>query len=106
MSTEPGPRDHLITRALERLLTQLDAELIEHRPLDPVEAPDRLARHLAEELRRELAGSETSGEQAERVNQLLGRFVSAETHEAAVALPARILNGIRGRSPLGQPVDL
>jgi superfamily II DNA or RNA helicase/HKD family nuclease len=106
MSTEPGPRDHLITRALERLLTQLDAELIEHRPLDPVEAPDRLARHLAEELRRELTGSETSREQAERVNELLGRFVSAGTDEAAVALPARILNGIRGRSPLGQPVDL
>src|SRR6187549_2458817 len=54
-STDPGPRDHLITRALERDLAAV--------------APR--------------AGS-----------------------DAEIALPARVLQGIRGRSPLGDVVPL
>ena len=33
-TTDPGPRDHLVTRALERTLTDLDAELLDEHPLE------------------------------------------------------------------------
>ena len=106
MSMQPGPRDHLVTRALERVLADLDPDLIEQRPLDPVEAPDRLARYIADELRRHLAGSDTAEDQANRINAVLRDFVSDEETAPQVALPARILNGIRALSALGRPVDL
>ncbi len=106
MSVEPGPRDHLITRALERALGSLDQGLIERRPLDAAEAPDRLARHLAAALRSELHGLSSAGDQAELINRAVEELLSTDNDEAAVALPPRILDGIRAISPLGQPVDL
>ena len=39
---KPGPRDHLVTRALERLLQTLDPEVREDAALDPAEGPERL----------------------------------------------------------------
>lgn len=63
-SEEPGPRDHLITRALERRLVALESELLTEQPLDPAEGPQRLARHTMEQIRGDLAGLETADDQA------------------------------------------
>ncbi len=100
-ATEPGPRDHLVTRRLSRGLEGLAPEVIEEVPLDAAEAPERLARHAMDELRRELAGSEESAdEQAARVNAVLGNATTDNT-DAEVLLPARLLRGVKRRSPLG-----
>jgi len=105
-ATDPGPRDHLVTRRLERELTGLAPEVIDEQLLDPAEAPDRLARHAMHELSRGLAGDEASDHQASRVNKLLGAFTANQADEANVSLPARILQGIKDRSPLGDVVPL
>lgn len=104
----PGPRDHLITRALERLLQQLGAEFRQDVALDAAEAPERLARHAMAEIARQLAADDDADAQAERVNDLLRRIVADEDDwaQTEVVLPARVLSGIRPRSALGQPVDL
>ncbi len=60
----PGPRDHLITRAFERLLQRLDAEFREDIPLDPYEGPERLARHAMGEIARQLASDDDADAQA------------------------------------------
>lgn len=105
-STQPGPRDHILTRGLERDLERLDPEVVEYAPLDRAEAPDRLARHAMEELRRELAGDDDSAdEQAERVNGVM-RTVASEGADAEITVPTRVLRGIKGRSPLGDVVPL
>jgi hypothetical protein len=70
-SLEPGPRDHLITLSLRRSLDDLDPEVIDEGALDAAEAPDRLARHAAGELRRDLAGDDSADGQAERTNAAL-----------------------------------
>lgn len=73
-STDPGPRDHLITRALERDLAGVAAEVLDEAPLDAAEAPDRLARHVMDELRRELRVDGAAAEvQARAVNEILPR---------------------------------
>jgi superfamily II DNA or RNA helicase/HKD family nuclease len=104
----PGPRDHLITRALTRLLEELEPAFWQDVPLDPAEGPERLARHAMAEIARRLAAEDTADAQAARVNELLGQVVGGEERwEAAeVAVPARILTGINARSSLGQPLDL
>ena len=63
-SLAPGPRDHLITSALERALAELDPELLISDALDPAEAPERLARHLMAEVRRALADQDSADAQA------------------------------------------
>lgn len=105
MSTPaPGPRDHLVTRGLERDLEAVGSEFVDSEPLDRAEAPERLARHAAQELRRDLSSSEaTADEQANAVNALLA---SQADDDNLVALPARVLRGVRGRSPLGTPLEL
>jgi superfamily II DNA or RNA helicase/HKD family nuclease len=105
-ATDPGPRDHLITRALECDLSALDAEVLDEQPLDPAEAPDRLARHAMGELQVALDGAESADAQAERVNALLRGFDPSDELGGEVALPARVLQGIKGRSPLGDVVPL
>lgn len=103
-STNPGPRDHLLTRALRAALDGLDPELLVENDLDPAEAPERLARHLMDEVRIALGDDdETADAQAQRTNALLRlALAGAEPDPAAeVLLPARVLQGIRGRSPLG-----
>ena len=105
-STDPGPRDHLITRALERDLAGVAAEVLDEAPLDAAEAPDRLARHVMDELRRELRVDGAAAEvQARAVNEILRGFASSGS-DAEVALPPRVLQGIRGRSPLGDVAPL
>lgn len=105
-TTEPGPRDHLVTRRLERDLNDLAPDVLDETPLDRAEAPHRLARHVMDELRRELGAEDDSAdEQAGRVNDLL-RGVVGDGVGADVMLPARVLQGIKGRSPLGDVVPL
>ncbi len=105
-ATDPGPRDHLITRALDRDLAAIARDLLEESPLDAAEAPERLARHAMAELRRELGAEDESADvQARRVNELLGSL-AGDSIGGEVALPARLLQGIKGRSPFGDIVAL
>jgi superfamily II DNA or RNA helicase/HKD family nuclease len=105
---KPGPRDHLITRALERLLLQVDAEFREDVALDAAEGPERLARHAMAEIARQLARDESADAQAARLNDVLRRVASDDESwaESEVVVPARVLSGIKSRSSLGAPVDL
>jgi hypothetical protein len=96
-STEPGPRDDLITRALERDMAAVAAEFLDESPLDAAEAPDRLARHAMDELRRELRVEVAAADvQAGTVNEILRRFAPGAGSDAEVALPARVLQGTGG----------
>ena len=105
MSAEaPGPRDHLITRLLERRLAGLEPELRAEEPLDPAEGPERLARHAMTQLQRDLGGVETAEDQARRLNGILEGLDDAR--DAELELPPRVLTGIKARSPLGEPVPL
>ena len=105
---KPGPRDHLVTRAIERELATLGERFVDQQPLDPAEAPERLARHAAGELRRGLRAVDASADaQARTVNELLASIAGDETAgEQLVAVPARVLQGIRARSALGEPAPL
>ena len=105
-ANDPGPRDHLITLGLRRDLGELSPEIVDEQRLDPAEAPDRLARHAMDELRAALAGEESADVQAERVNGLLRALQDANSSDAEIALPARLLQGIKARSPLGIAVPL
>jgi superfamily II DNA or RNA helicase/HKD family nuclease len=105
-SRDPGPRDHLVTRALKRDLEPLAEEVLDERPLDPAEGPDRLARHAAAELRSDLGARSEAAEQAQQINEVLADIAADGEDGALVSLPPRVLYGIRGRSSLGAPVDL
>lgn len=104
----PGPRDHLMTRALARLLEQVDPAFWQDVSLDPAEGPERLARHAMAEIARRLALDDTADGQAGTVNELLRQVAADEEswENAEVVLPARVLAGIKARSSLGQPMDL
>lgn len=104
----PGPRDHLITRALERLLSSLDVNLLEDVGLDPAEGPERLARHAMREISRQLADDKTADVQAQKLNAVLRALVSDDEDWAAaeVVVPPRVLSGIKRRSLLGDPMPL
>ncbi len=105
-ANEPGPRDHLVTRSLQRGLDGVDLESRVEQALDPAEAPERLARHAMEEIRRALEGDAPSDAKAERVNDIFRRFLDGGDSEAGVALPARLLQGIKARSALGDLLPL
>jgi superfamily II DNA or RNA helicase/HKD family nuclease len=102
---DPGPRDHLVTRALERALEALEEQLQITEPLDKAEAPERLARHALGEIKRALDPNVAADAQAERINGLF-RSLEDVPSDADVALPARVLLGIKGRSALGDPIEL
>ena len=105
-NTEPGPRDHLITRALRRMLDELDTDVLVESPLEPAEAAERLARHAMAEVKRELAGDEAADEQAGRVNRVLRDLAGAGAADGEIDRPPRVLEGIKGRSALGEVVPL
>lgn len=106
-SVTPGPRDHLLTRALMNAVAALDPELLVEDALDGAEAPERLSRHLMAEVRRALGEKGSGDEQARAVNELLGQALEPEDAEdAEILLPTRVLQGIRARSPLGDPLAL
>lgn len=105
---QPGPRDHLITRALEKLLQRLGPEFRQEAALDPAEGPERLARHAMAEIARQLALDEEVDVQATRLNDLLRRVVANadDWAQSEVVVPATVLSGIRARSRLGEPLEL
>ena len=105
-SNAPGPRDHLITRALERRLATLESDLRAEQPLDPAEGPARLARHAMEQIRGDLGDLESADEQAGRINEILETLVDEAARDAQLEPPPRLLTGIKGRSPLGDPLPL
>lgn len=107
-ASTPGPRDHLVTRAIERELATLGERFVDQQPLDPAEAPERLARYAAGELRRGLRAVDASTDaQAQTVNELLASIAGDEASgEQLVAVPARVLQGVRARSVLGEPMEL
>ena len=104
----PGPRDHLITRSLRARLNEIGEEFREEEKLDPAEGPNRLARHAMREIERDLDADASAETQARRVNSLLRDLISDQDSldAAEVALPPRVLNGIKWRSPLGDPLPL
>lgn len=108
MDGTPGPRDHLITESLARELSGLDPEVIVEASLDPAEGPSRLARHAMREIERELAIDESADVQAERLNRVLRQVASSESPSEGpqVALPPRVLLGIRARAPVGDLLPL
>ena len=104
----PGPRDHLITRSLRARLNEIGEEFREEEQLDPAEGPNRLARHAMREIERDLDADASAETQARRVNGLLRDLISDQDSldAAEVALPPKVLNGIKWRSPLGDPQPL
>ena len=89
------------------MLQQLDAELREDVALDPSEGapaarPTCDGRDRAAARRRR----EGAGAQAIRLNDLLRRIVldGDDWAQTEVVVPARVLSGIKSRSPLGAPV--
>ena len=101
---QPGPRDHLLTRALEEALAQLPAEALDVEALDAAEAPQRLARHLAAAVKTALAARDDADDQATAINALLQAADPEATHEM-LSLPPRVLTGIRPANPLGGFAD-
>jgi hypothetical protein len=99
-ATDPGPRDHLMTRRLERDLSALEPDVIDAQPLDAAEAPDRLARHAMSELRVALDGEESTDIKADRVNALLRTFESGDGLEAEIALQHGCSRASRDDRPL------
>lgn len=97
-----------MTRALREAIAGLDPELVSVAKLDSAEAPERLARHLMAEVRCALEAEEESADAAaERVNALLSRALpEGEAEAAGIELPARILQGIAGRTPMGTVAPL
>jgi superfamily II DNA or RNA helicase/HKD family nuclease len=101
----PGPRDHLVTRALRRALGELDPRVVDIEHIDAAEAPERLARHLAAVVRRILAMSEEATAQADVVNDLLQLADGDMAVQEEIPTPPQILTGIRALNPLGDVVD-
>jgi hypothetical protein len=87
-SETPGPRDHLLTRQLERRLAGLEPDLRSEEPLDPAEGPARLARHAMKEIGRDLAGVESADDQAQQLNGLLADL-GEDASDALLELPPR-----------------
>jgi hypothetical protein len=104
----PGPRDHLITESLARELSALHPEAIVEASLDPAEGPNRLARHAMREIERELAADDSADVQAERLNRVLSRFSGVEdaSDAARIALPPKVLLGIKARAAVGELLPL
>jgi superfamily II DNA or RNA helicase/HKD family nuclease len=95
----PGLRDEVLTAATRRDLAAVGEELVTRLPLDPAEAPERLARHLAAVARRLLMRmSETelaADEQAAIVNRAIELLAAGESaDEDLVAQPPDLLAGI------------
>jgi len=105
-----GLYDSLLTARLREQLRAVDGVAAQTHGLDEVDAPARLARFLAEEVRRllgDLRGEERVETQAVIVNQLLAWLkdrVEAETADT-VASPAQVLLAIH-RTPEPPPRPL
>ncbi|MBI2692568.1 MAG: DUF3427 domain-containing protein [Solirubrobacterales bacterium] len=100
-SLSPGPRDELVTRRLRRVLASMDADAVVESPLGESEAPERLAIHLKNELRRILIDlDEDPAAIATLVNELLDKVPELGPEDGVEVPPAKLV-GIKRKSPLG-----
>lgn len=91
-SIQPGPRDHLLTERLAAALAALPPDVIKQEPLDAVEGPARLSRHLAVALLPVLTNLSLSDEQATLVNAVLA---SANSDAGdTIVRPPMVLNEV------------
>ncbi|MGK5521460.1 DUF3427 domain-containing protein, partial [Micromonospora sp. URMC 107] len=85
---ERGIYEHLITRELAGRLQHVDPALIQHHKLDPADAPDALARHIAALAHRALhavpSGDDKLRHQIELANRIADA-IAAESPQAATA---------------------
>ena len=108
---KPGPRDELVTRRLKKELEELAPELQITTPLDPAEAPARLAQFAMKELELELerrleSDDQSADDQAALTNRTLSSLSTRGDQGDQLGIPARLLQGIASRSPLGEVEDL
>ena len=104
-ASTPGPRDHLVTRALEQALAELEPDSFVTEGLEVAEAPRRLARHLGIAVQRALASLADSDDgalaaQATQLNALLDQADPEEVGDL-IAFPPRILTELRTPTPAG-----
>ncbi len=102
-----GLYERLVTETIEEALSRIDSDLVQIRPLESFEAPDRVALHLANLIRKALEdvaegsrvtrGIELARDLADRLALLL----SVESDR--VVEPGTVLNAILRRRPDGGP---
>jgi len=106
----PGPRDHLLTEELVRLLEDVDPTLIDTIRLDGVEGPRRLAQHLATAIERKLAGLGHNADAAKQQAELVNRLIDRHDEDAVVVTPPEVWTGLRvaptGLSNISVPIPL
>jgi superfamily II DNA or RNA helicase/HKD family nuclease len=104
-----GLRDEVLTVEAARALVELDEELVDRVDLHPAEAPERLARHIAQVAKRVLTGlsgaAATADEQAAVINRAVQLLTASEDAEAdLISAPTHLLQGIREAAEgLGRP---
>ncbi|MEV1330920.1 DUF3427 domain-containing protein [Micromonospora costi] len=85
---EPGIYEHLITQQLADDLRRLDPDVLQHRKLEPADAPDVLARHIATLARRALlavgGGDDKLVRQVELANRIAESIAQAEPRAVGV----------------------
>ncbi|MDO9354917.1 MAG: DUF3427 domain-containing protein [Solirubrobacteraceae bacterium] len=104
-ASTPGPRDHLVTRALEQALADLEPDSFVTEDLEVAEAPRRLARHLGIAVQQALTSLAESSDdalaaQATQLNTLLDQADPEEVGDL-IAFPPRILTELRTPAPAG-----
>ncbi len=88
----PGVYEHLVTNDWEHRLAAVAAHLVQRQGLNPAEAPDILARHVAELARRALRAVPTD-DQLSRQVKLANEFISAIAQLAPAAIDQTDLVG-------------
>ncbi|MFG3685432.1 DUF3427 domain-containing protein [Micromonospora sp. NPDC047740] len=99
---ERGIYEHLITQELAQRLQQIDTALVRHNELDPADAHDVLARHIATLARRALlavrGGDDKLTRQVELANRIAESIAQAEPRavhrDDQIADPQRLLHAI------------
>ena len=104
----PGVLEHLITRELEKAIAPFDPRLIDATGLSDVEAPDRVALHLARQIRRSmnaLPEKARAGAAAAVVRAVLASLRETsrdhDLDDEELVEPARLLRSIRTWLPDG-----
>ncbi|HEX6869560.1 MAG TPA: DUF3427 domain-containing protein [Micromonosporaceae bacterium] len=102
----PGIYEHLITTELEQRLTMIDPDLVQRLGLDPADAPDLLARHVAALAHRALRS--VPGEGAPRLHAQVAlanaviETIATAAHQAVdesdlIGISHQVLTAIVGR---------
>lgn len=109
---KPGIYEQLVTLKLNRLLAELDEDLVCREPLDPADSHEALARHLAELVERALrAVPAGAADPLHQQVQLANRIVEAIAGEAQdpqlkdlIAQSAQVLHAVVARTRNPAPV--